>query len=39
MKLYAKDIATMELLATGNSHCCLYVLNGDVCLKRNYREY
>ena len=34
MKLYAKDIATMKLLATGNTHCCLY---GDVCLKRSYR--
>ena len=35
MKLYAKN--TMELLATGNSHCCLHVLHGDICLKRSYR--
>ena len=28
---------TIELLATGNSHCCLHVLYGDVFLKRSYR--
>ena len=35
MKLYAKN--TMELLAAGNSYCCLHVLYSDVCLKKSYR--
>ena len=26
---------TMELLATGNSYCCLSILYGDVSLKRS----
>ena len=30
-----KDIATMELLATGNNHCSLDILYGDVSLNRS----
>ena len=38
MKVYAKSMLYMGLLATGNSYCCLHVLYGDVCLKRSYRS-